>query len=76
MKSLKAGSRQVVYVAGLRRLVLVGTALAHPSTVCLLVMNSAIPSSALGPAHLAAHSSYLLDALMPLGQQVGGKENP
>lgn len=50
---------------------------AHPSTVCLLVMNSALPH----PALPSLRSPHLAAAQLPactnvIGQQVGGKENP
>ena len=50
---------------------------AHPSTVCFLVMNSALPHSALP----SLRSPHLAAAQLPAwtnvtGQQVGGKENP
>ena len=51
--------------------------LAQPSTVCLLVMHSALPHSAL-PA-VGHHTCHLLSNLLnprSLGQQVGGQEYP
>ena len=51
--------------------------LAHPSTGCLLVMNSALPHSALpclGSPHLS--SAQPPADTKVTGQQVGGKENP
>ena len=51
--------------------------LAHPSTVCLLVMNSC--SLTLLSHALGHHTCHLLSHLLiprSLGQQVGVKENP
>lgn len=63
------GMEQRAMWQGTRKLVLEALALAHPSTVCLLVMSSALVCSALpspGSAHLAACSSYL-HVLKPWG---------
>jgi len=59
-ESRKAGSRREAYMAGDKEAEpreLGASILAHPSTVCLLVMNSALPHPALPSLrspHLAA----------------------
>ena len=62
---------------GTRRLGLGASILAHPSTVCLLVMNSC--SLTLLSHALGHHTCHLLSHLLiprSLGQQVGGKDDP
>ena len=79
-ESQKAGSRRDVYITGDQEAGprgLGASILAHPSTVCLLVMNSALPHSALP----SLRSPHLSSAQPPActnvtGQQVGGRENP